>query len=67
MSKARGEGHHFATLTQKQVDQIRLLLEQREKVRKLMEGLTFEAIGEKVGCGRNAVWHIHKKHSWKQR
>ena len=41
-----GSAHHFAKLNEDDVRKIRHLLEQREKVRKLMEGLTLEAIGK---------------------
>ena len=62
----RGERHHFAKLTETQVGQIRYLLEQREKVRKLMKNLTYEAIGRRCGIGRNAVYHIAKGDSWRR-
>ena len=63
--QVRGSAHHFAKLNEEDVHKVRYLLEQREKVRKLMEGLTLEAIGRRVGCGKNAVYHISKGNSWK--
>jgi hypothetical protein len=43
---------------------VKRLLKQREVARRLMEGLTLEAIGRRVGVGKNAVYHISKKNSW---
>ena len=65
--QVRGSAHHFAKLNEADVRKIRYLLEQREKVRQLMEGLTYEAIGRRCEVGRNAVYHIAKGNSWKHR
>ena len=60
----RGSGHHFSKLSEDDVHQIRHLLAQRERLRKMMEGLTLEAIGRRLGVGKNAVYHIAKGNSW---
>ena len=62
--QVRGAQHHFARLSEEDVLLVKRLLEQRERARKLMEGLTLEAIARRVGCGKNAIYHISKGHSW---
>lgn len=63
--RGRGEGHHFAKLTEAEVERIRFLLEQRDKVRKLMEGLTYEKIAHRFDVSKNAIYHISKGSAWK--
>ena len=60
----KGSGHHFSKLSEDDVHKIRYLLAQREKLRMMMESLTFEAIGRRFSTGKNCIYHIHKKHSW---
>ena len=62
--QVRGSAHHFARLDEEDVHKVRYLLEQRDKVMKLMEGLTFKAIGRRVGCSANAIYHISRRNSW---
>ena len=64
-NQRRGEAHHFAKLTAEQVEKARFLLEQREKTRLIMKGLTYEAIGRRCGVGKNAIYHLAKGNSWK--
>jgi hypothetical protein len=63
--QTRGSGHHFSKLTEEEVHKVRYLLNQRETVRKMMEGLTLEAIGRRLGVGKNAIYHIAKGNSWR--
>ena len=64
MSKGKGEGHHFARMTEEQARLALRLLQQRDVAIKLMEGLTYEAIGRRCGVGKNAIFHLAKGNSW---
>lgn len=68
--REKGEGHHFAKLTEKDVREIRKLLVEREKAMERMNNLTFKAIARRVSregreVSANAIWHIAHFNSWK--
>lgn len=63
--QVRGEDHHFSKLTEEQVRRVLYLLKQRDVARKLAEGLTYEKIARRIGCGKNTVYHLAKGNSWK--
>jgi len=63
--QVHGEGHHFSRLSEEDVLKIQFLLEQREKARKIMEGLTYERIARRFNVGKNAIYHLAKGNSWR--
>jgi hypothetical protein len=56
--------HSRAKIDQSDLALIRSLLDEKEKIRKQCEALTYDAIGDKFGITGHAVRQIASRRSW---
>ena len=64
MPMKKGEEHHMAILTEKDVGMILELLQARQHHKDKAKELSFGNIGEKFGVGYMTIYAIEKGTSW---